>query len=67
MYMLINYGVDGSGACYLQYSPPSNVIYLMNDQGTAWSAGKNLGTSGTRPCALTLKLAAVPRTGYFGS
>jgi len=66
MYMLINYGVDGAGACYLQYSPPTNVIYLMNDQGNAWSAGKSLGTAGTlanSQCQLNLAASSVSMSG----
>jgi YD repeat-containing protein len=66
MYMLINYGVDGAGACYLQYSPSSNVINLMNDQGTAWSAGKTLGAAGTlanSQCQLNLAASSVSTSG----
>jgi hypothetical protein len=66
MQMLFNYGVDGAGACYLQYSPPSNVIYLMNNQGTAWSAGKNLGAAGTlanSQCQLNLAASSVSMSG----
>jgi RHS repeat-associated protein len=66
MQMLINYGVDGAGACYLQYSPASNIIYLINDQGTAWSAGKNLGTAGTlanSQCQLNLASSSVSTSG----
>src|SRR4030088_2878227 len=33
--VLINNFLDGRQACYLAYSQPSNVLYLVNDAGTA--------------------------------
>ena len=57
VYALFNYGFDGSGSCYFVYYRSSNVIYIINDTGTAWSTAGNLGTGGTienSQCALNL-------------
>src|SRR6266478_871062 len=35
--VLINNALDGRQACYLAYSQPQNVLYLVNDAGTAIS------------------------------
>jgi hypothetical protein len=45
--MLINNFLDGRYACYLAYSRPLNVLYLMNDPGTALLPGITLGGSGS--------------------
>ncbi len=44
---LINQYLDGQRACYIAYSQPSQVLYLVNDQGpgSGLSAGLKLGRS----------------------
>ena len=46
---LINQYLNGDGACYLAYSQPLQVLYLVNDLGPAsgLSAGLTLGGTGT--------------------
>jgi hypothetical protein len=44
--ILINNFLDGRQACYLAYSQPQNVLYLVNDAGTAIS-GMALNGTGT--------------------
>src|SRR5262249_54972953 len=45
--ILINNFLDGRQACYLAYSRPSNVLYLVNDAGAGLSNGLTLGGSGS--------------------
>jgi len=45
--ILINNFIDGRQACYLAYSRPLGVLYLVNDPGTALLAGQSLSTSGS--------------------
>jgi hypothetical protein len=45
--ILLNWAVDGNEACYLEYHQSSNLVYLLNDQGTSWGNGATLGSSGT--------------------
>lgn len=49
--ILINSAIDGRNACYLAYSQPSKVLYLVNDAGTALLPGMTL--SGTNAVANT--------------
>jgi hypothetical protein len=44
--ILISNFLDGRQACYLAYSRPFNVLYLVNDAGTALSTGLMPGGSG---------------------
>jgi len=44
--ILINNFLDGRQACYLAYSRPVGVLYLVNDAGTALSPGMALNASG---------------------
>jgi len=44
--ILINNFLDGRQACYLAYSQPSGVLYLVNDPGTALLPGMVLGPGG---------------------
>jgi hypothetical protein len=37
--VLVNFWLDGRQACYLAYSRPLGVLYLMNDAGTGLSPG----------------------------
>jgi len=46
--VLVAQYLDGRGACYLAYHRPSNVLYLVNDAGTALLPGMVLnGSPGT--------------------
>jgi hypothetical protein len=45
--ILINNFLDGRQACYLAYSRPFSVLYLVNDTGTALSTGLTLGGAGS--------------------
>jgi len=45
--ILINNFLDGRHACYLAYSNPLGVLYLVNDAGTALLPGQSLSTSGS--------------------
>jgi Chitobiase/beta-hexosaminidase C-terminal domain len=45
--MLLSWTVWGPGACWVDYVQSSNLLYLMNDQGTSWGTGVAPGTSGT--------------------
>jgi len=47
MNILANTSLNGRQACYLAYSRPLNVLYLVNDPGTALLPGQSLATSGT--------------------
>ena len=49
-YVEMNFGSSNIlvGVCYLYYNPPpANVLYLLNDEGTAWVSAQALGTPGT--------------------
>ncbi|SPF33863.1 hypothetical protein SBA4_1360003 [Candidatus Sulfopaludibacter sp. SbA4] len=45
--VLINNALNGNQACYLAYVRSSNVLYLVNDAGTALSAGLALNGRGS--------------------
>ena len=45
--VLINNFLDGRGSCYMAYSRPLNVLYLVNDPGTALLAGLPLNGTGS--------------------
>jgi hypothetical protein len=45
--ILINDSLDGRRACYLAYSRPLGVLYLVNDTGTGLSSALVLGGSGS--------------------
>ena len=44
-HLLINYGVDGYLACYLQLFPNSNNLKLLNDAATDWGATYTMGAA----------------------
>jgi len=44
--VLIDNFLDGRQSCYLAYSLPSNVVYLVNDPGTALLPGLPMGSTG---------------------
>ena len=45
--LLFNSTVNGAHACYVQYSPAVNLLYLENDGGTGVSAGITPGSQAT--------------------
>jgi len=45
--VLVNDSLDGHSACYLAYSRPSGVLYLVGDDGGGLSPGLALGASGS--------------------
>jgi hypothetical protein len=47
MNVLINNFLDGRSACYIAYSQPQNVLYLVNDTGTALLSGIALNGAGS--------------------
>ena len=46
-YVLFNTSVSGVNACYVEYYPTTNLLYLKNDAGTALSTGIAPGSSAT--------------------
>jgi hypothetical protein len=53
--ILINSSLDGRQACYLAYSVPLNVLYVVNDTGTGLSPGitpGGAGSAGNSQCSL---------------
>jgi len=46
-FVLFNTSVSSAGACYVQYYPSSNLLYLKNDAGTGLSSGIAPGSSAT--------------------
>jgi probable HAF family extracellular repeat protein len=60
--ILINNFLDAHSACYLAYSRPSNVLYLVNDAGTNLLPGVVLsgpGTTANGQCTVTASGAPV--------
>jgi hypothetical protein len=45
--IILNWALEGNEACYLDYYQSSNLVYLLNDQGTSWGTGVTPGTTGT--------------------
>ena len=46
-FLLFNTSVSSVNACYVQYYPSSNLLYLKNDAGTGVTAGVTPGSSAT--------------------
>src|SRR5204863_254518 len=46
-YMLINSGFNASNACYVQYLPGSNSLYLLNDAASTWQGPITPGSAST--------------------
>ena len=64
--VLINNALDGRYACYLAYVPSGNVLYLVNDPGTALLPGLVLNGSGTvnnSQCTVNAAGSGPPRVG----
>lgn len=54
--ILVNNFLNGAGACYLAYSVPQNVLYLVNDAGNALLPGLVLngaGATNNSQCTIT--------------
>jgi len=47
VFLLFNTSVSSANACYVQYYPSSNLLYLKNDAGTGVSSGVAPGSSAT--------------------
>jgi hypothetical protein len=45
--VLINSALDGGHACYLAYSRPANLVFLVNDTGTGITSGITPGGTGS--------------------
>src|SRR5215468_1322656 len=45
--ILINSALDGKAACYLAYSRPDGILYLVNDRGDGLLQGVTLMGGGT--------------------
>ena len=45
--ILIHNSLDGRNSCYLAYNRPANVLFLVNDSGTALLPGLTLNGSGS--------------------
>jgi len=45
--ILINTSLDGRHACYLAFSRPGNVMYLVNDNGDALLPGQSMAAAGS--------------------
>jgi hypothetical protein len=64
--ILVNSSLDGRQACYLAYSRPLNMLYLVNDNGDALLAGQSLAAAGTlsnSQCAVSWVAGAVSGSG----
>jgi len=64
--ILVNSALDGRHACYLAYARPSNVLYLVNDNGDGLLAGQSVGASGSisnSQCTVTWGNNAVTSSG----
>jgi len=64
--ILVNNFLDGRRACYLAYSQPSNVLYLVDDAGGTLLPGSVLTSSGTisnSQCTVSWSSSAVAANG----
>jgi hypothetical protein len=58
--------LDGRGACYLAYARPYNVLFLMNDAGTALLPGQSMTAAGAlsnSQCTVSWAATAVSTSG----
>ncbi|MGC2662412.1 MAG: BACON domain-containing carbohydrate-binding protein [Bryobacteraceae bacterium] len=66
MNMLINGALNGAHACYMAFSQQSNVLYLVNDSGSALTAPLTLGGQGfisNSQCSVNGPTSSVLRSG----
>jgi hypothetical protein len=64
--ILVNGALDGRGACYLAYARPYNVLFLMNDGGTALLPGQSMAAAGAlsnSQCTVSWGAMAVSTSG----
>jgi len=64
--VLVNRFLDGRQACYIAVSRSLNVLYLVNDAGTALLAGQSLGSAGSinnSQCTVSWNAGAVTTNG----
>jgi len=64
--ILINTALNGHQACYLAFSRPGNVLYLVNDGGTALLPAQSLAAGGSlsnSQCTVTWGATAVSASG----
>jgi hypothetical protein len=64
--VLINNALDGRQSCYLAYSRPAGVLFVVNDAGTGLSAPLTLGASGSAgnsQCAVNAAGSSVSSSG----
>ena len=64
--LLVNRSINAAGACYVYYNPQGNLLYLLNDAGTARLAALTPGVSGTvsnSQCTLNAGSSSVSTAG----
>jgi len=64
--ILINNSLDGRRSCYLAYSQPDNVMYLVSDDGGSLLPGASLSAQGSisnSQCTLNWTASAVSKNG----
>jgi hypothetical protein len=64
--VLIHFGLDGVRSCYLAFSQPDNVLYLVHDSGDSLSHGISPGSTeviGNSQCSIPAEHLKVSRTG----
>jgi hypothetical protein len=65
-HLLFNSSLSGVGACYLYYDQPSQLLYMANDQGTAFTQSATPGTSASlanNQCSIPMATASVSISG----
>jgi hypothetical protein len=66
IYFFLNAANNGTGACYLNYNPAANLIYLLDDSGAAWLPSAVIGTATSRSnsqCTLNVGSSSVTVAG----
>jgi hypothetical protein len=64
--ILVNSALDGRHGCYLAFSRPGNVMYLVNDNGDALLPAQSMATAGSisnSQCSVTWTGGAVSESG----
>jgi hypothetical protein len=63
--MVVNWTLDGEGACLVSYNEPGNALYLLNDAGTQYLGGYAPGTANTiSNSQCTLNVASSTISGF---
>jgi sugar lactone lactonase YvrE len=63
MNVLVNSTLDGRQACYLAFSQPANILYLVNDAGTALLPAITLGSGSVSNSQCTINGAGSSASG----